>query len=117
MLWVIHDRVTNVADAVYMHQVVARAAEMALRLGWFFGSLALDRASGADDNSDRVRYRAAQLRCAQAPWGPLQASQELSPCRIAVGTGALHGGALAVHACNAATDGTTDGTARQSLRP
>ncbi len=54
-------------DALRPQQVVARAAEMALRLGWFFASLALDRASGASDDSTRVRTRAAQLRCAPLP--------------------------------------------------
>ena len=45
-------------------QVLARAVEMISSLGWFFGSLFFDQLSGAADNSTRVRYRAAQLRCA-----------------------------------------------------
>lgn len=44
-------------------QVLARAVEMFTSLGWFFGSLFFDRLSGVADNSSRVRYRAAQLRC------------------------------------------------------
>ena len=47
-------------------QVTARAVEMFARLGLFFGSLFFDRLSGAADSTARVRYRAAQLRCAYA---------------------------------------------------
>lgn len=36
---------------------------MLARLGYFFGSLAFDRASGNSENRFRIRYRAAQLRC------------------------------------------------------
>ena len=47
-------------------QVLARFVEMFSSLGWFFGSLFFDQLSGAADNSSRVRYRAAQLRCAHS---------------------------------------------------
>ena len=55
-------------DAV---QVVARALEMAVRLGYFFGSLAFDKASGTGETKERVRYRAAQLRSGRHRFPPL----------------------------------------------
>ena len=54
--------VLHALDTDGMLQVVARAVEMAVRLGLFFGSLAFDKASGTGETKERVRYRAAQLR-------------------------------------------------------
>ena len=56
-----------------MLQVVARAVEMAVRLGLFFGSLAFDKASGTGETKERVRYRAAQLRCGWQRWPDTEA--------------------------------------------
>ena len=41
-----------------------RGVEMVVRLGLYFGGLAVDYATGQAESTDRVRYRAAQLRCA-----------------------------------------------------
>ena len=56
-------------------QVAARALEMFSSLGWFIGSLFFDRLSGAADNSSRVRYRAAHLRCFTQPYIVLKSTQ------------------------------------------
>ena len=37
---------------------------MVVRLGLYFGGLAVDYATGQAEATGRVRYRAAQLRCA-----------------------------------------------------
>jgi len=37
---------------------------MVLRLGLYFGGLAVDYVTGQADSVNRVQYRAAQLRCA-----------------------------------------------------
>ena len=39
-----------------------RGFEMVLRLGLYFGGLAVDYVTGQADSVDRVQYRAAQLR-------------------------------------------------------
>ena len=36
---------------------------MVVRLGLYFGGLAVDYATGQAESTGRVRYRAAQLRC------------------------------------------------------
>lgn len=45
--------------------VQGRGFEMVVRLGLYFGGLAVDYVTGQADTTDRVQYRAAQLRCAR----------------------------------------------------
>ncbi|BDA46770.1 Protein ACTIVITY OF BC1 COMPLEX KINASE 1, chloroplastic [Coccomyxa sp. Obi] len=61
-------------------QVIGRAVEMFARLGFFFGSLAFDRASGYSEDRARIRYRAAQLRETLTALGPsfIKAGQVLA---------------------------------------
>lgn len=46
--------------------IVQRAAQMTFGIGRVFALLALDKLTGQNNNRDRVRLRAAQLRCAPA---------------------------------------------------
>ncbi len=43
--------------------IVGRTAEIAIRLGTFYGSLVLDTLNGTSNEPECIRLRAAQLRC------------------------------------------------------
>jgi hypothetical protein len=60
----------------------ARIADIATRVGWFVGSLYFDRVMGHQDTPDRVKLRAADLRCGGSGRSAQRASKQLPLQRI-----------------------------------
>ncbi len=65
---------------LYLFHVQARVAKSALGLGTYFACLAIDRFTGSEDNTEKVRDRAQQLRETLTDLGPsfIKAGQVLA---------------------------------------